>query len=74
MTDKNPLSYILGEDIHFTFTLCNENGERLSCPKIKYTVRTDGEGEKEITETADGGDGILELTLKPSGLRPCQRL
>lgn len=64
-TDKSPLSYTLGEDIHFTFTLCDENGERLSCPKIKYTARIDGEGEKAITEFADGCDGVLELTLKP---------
>ncbi len=64
-TDKDPLSYSLNEDMHFTFTLCDGNENRLSCPKLCYLVRIDGEGEKDLWYTASGKDGRLELSLKP---------
>lgn len=65
-TDKEPLSYKLGEDMTFRFTLCDETGERVSCPKIKYLTRIDGVCDNNDWITVDGNGGVLTLTLKPS--------
>ena len=65
-TDKEPLSYKLGEDMTFSFTLCDGEGERLSCPKIKYLTRIDGLEDIDVWKTVNGDDGRLTVTVRPT--------
>lgn len=65
-TDKAPLSYKLGENMSFHFTLCDAEGEPLSCPQIKYMTRIDGTDDVDVWKSVDGSEGQLTISVKPT--------
>ena len=62
VTDKNSLSYQLGEEMHFTVSLYADN-ELASCAKFKYILKAD-DGREVETGYADGKTGVFTLTTK----------
>ena len=61
-TDKNPITYAVGEEMHFTVSLF-AGEERASCVKLKYILKGD-DGRTIQRGTQDGKDGVLKLTTK----------
>ena len=61
-TDKNPVAYTVGEEMHFTVSLF-AGEERASCVKLKYILKGD-DGRTIQMGTQDGKDGVLKLTTK----------
>ena len=61
-TDKNSISYQLGEEMRFTVSLYAGN-ELASCAKFKYILKAD-DGRTEETGYADGKTGVFQLTTK----------
>ena len=66
VTDKNPISYAVGEEITVTVKLL-QNGKPVSCPYFYYELQT--EDGKNKSETVSGERGILTLktTLNKAG-------
>ena len=66
VTDKNPISYAVGEEITVTVKLL-QNGKPVSCPYFYYELQT--EDGKNKSETVSGEKGILTLktTLSKAG-------
>ena len=66
VTDKNPISYAVGEEITVTVKLL-QNGKPVSCPYFYYELQT--EDGKNKSETVSGEKGILTLktTLNKAG-------
>ncbi len=61
-TDKDAISYQVGESITFTIRL-DADGKTASCPQFKYVLGADdGRAAKEAY--ADGKTGVLTLTTK----------
>ena len=61
-TDKDPIAYQVGEEMHFTVSLYAD--EKLaSCAKFKYILKGD-DGRKVETGYADGKTGVFKLTTK----------
>ncbi len=61
-TDKNAVSYQLGEEIRFTVRLY-AGAELASCAKFKYVLKAD-DGRDVETGYADGQLGMFKLTTK----------
>ena len=66
VTDKNPISYAVSEEITVTVKLL-QNGKPVSCPYFYYELQT--EDGKNKSETVSGEKGILTLktTLSKAG-------
>lgn len=62
VTDKNALSYAVGEDMKFTVRL-TADGKTASCPKFQYVLAAD-DGRTTETGYADGKTGVFTLTTK----------
>lgn len=63
-TDKEPLTYRFGEDMHFHFELCDAEGERVGCPKISCLTRADG--REETRAEFEGRTGELDVCISPA--------
>ena len=61
-TDKDAISYQLGEEMHFTVSLYADE-ELASCDKFKYVLKAD-DGRTVETGYADGKTGVFTLTTK----------
>ena len=61
-TNKNAISYQLGEEMRFTVSLYAGN-EPASCAKFKYILKAD-DGRDVETGYADGKTGVFTLTTK----------
>ncbi|MBQ8004944.1 MAG: acetylxylan esterase, partial [Clostridia bacterium] len=60
-TDKDPLSYKVGENIKFSVKLF-AGDELRSCPLFTWTISP--EGGEEVSGISAGGSGVLELETK----------
>lgn len=61
-TDKNPISYQVGETMTFTIRL-DADGKTASCRKFKYTLNAD-DGRTAEEAYVDGKTGVFTLTTK----------
>lgn len=61
-TDKDAISYQIGEDIKFTVRL-NADGKIASCAKFKYVLKAD-DGRTPEEAYVDGKTGVFKLTTK----------
>lgn len=66
-TDKNPVSYKLGEEIVFT-VFAREDGENIKCEKVEWEMQGDDGGNiKDITDIAEDKPLTVKYTLKRAG-------
>ena len=66
-TDKNPVSYKLGEEIAFT-VFAREDGENIKCEKVEWEMQGDDGGNiKGIADIAEDKPLTVKYTLKRAG-------
>lgn len=66
-TDKNPVSYKLGEEITFTI-FAREDGKNIACEKLKWEMRADDGGTVGGTATiTEESPMVVKYTLKRAG-------
>ena len=66
-TDKNPLEYVVGEEITFTVTL-KADGETISAPLFVYEIEQDGNGlVKRDHVDGTSGTAVIKTTLESPG-------
>ncbi|MBO5322118.1 MAG: acetylxylan esterase [Clostridia bacterium] len=66
-TDKNPVSYKLGEEIVFT-VFAREDGENIKCEKVEWEMQGDDGGNiKGIADIAEDKPLTVKYTLKRAG-------
>ena len=66
-TDKNPVSYKLGEEIVFT-VFAREDGKNIKCEKVEWEMRGDDGGNIKGTATiTEENPMVVKYTLKRAG-------
>ena len=66
-TDKNPVSYKLGEEIIFT-VFAREDGKNINCESLKWELRADDGGSMKGTATiTEQNPLVVKYTLKRAG-------
>ena len=67
VTDKDPLEYVVGDDVVFSCTLYSDKNI-VSCPKFSWTANT--EDGKSYSGTADGAHGklVVKIPATASGI------
>ena len=67
ITDKNPVSYKLGEEIIFTVS-AKEDGKNISCNNVEWEIwGDDGEGQKATAKITEDSFLVVKYTLKRAG-------
>ena len=66
-TDKNPISYKLGEEMVFT-VYAREDGENIVCEKLKWELNGDDGGNVKGEATiSENNPLVVKYTLKRAG-------
>lgn len=66
-TDKNPLSYALGEEVMFT-VFAREDGENINCDSVEWTLEGDDGGKiTGVAKITEGEPLTVAYTLKRAG-------
>ena len=66
-TDKNPVSYTLGDEMVFT-VFARDDGKNIKCEKVKWAIKGDDGGNIEgISNITEENPLIVKYTLKRAG-------
>lgn len=66
-TDKNPVSYTLGEEIIFT-VFAREDGKNITCDNLEWEIwGDDGDGQKGTAKITEDTPLTVKYTLKRAG-------